>query len=294
MHEDVAMDALKHYHPSVGFCFFFLMMAISLASMHPLFLCMSFLAACGYGVSVSGAGGFLRSSWWLLILIAFVTLFNAFFGGQGLTALFRINLGFMQNTVTLEGLVYGLCMGLMLACVIVWFKVLSKVSTTRDYLDVFSRISPTAALMLARITAFVPELSQQAKTIERAQKVTVSSLSKKNQLAYVGALSSRLMEWGMEKSLITASSMMARGYGSRKRTSYNRRRFSLRDSISLGAVVILGLSSFVLVLVAGLQFSFYPYLSEMTGWWAFIPLALFCAVPLVLQTGEEVAWWRSI
>lgn len=364
--EQARMDTIKHYHPAVSFSFFLLMVVLSLASMQPVFLTLSFLAAVSYSIAISGLRGFLRGSWWLIVLIAVVTLFNGVFGGRGLTVLFYLNLGFINTPITVESLTYGVCMGLMLANVILWFSVLGKLSSVQGFIELFARVSPTLGMMIARITVFIPELLSQARLVDKAQRAfdlppgaviaespssanadsgglanvgskesanadlvgssgadltasanansVASSLAaaltevasreapladassrrvRKNKLAYASTLSSHLMEWGMEKSLITANSMVARGYGSRKRTSYRRTRLTRRDLVPLLAMCVFGVTSLVCIVQASVDFTFYPYLSELTFWWGYAPFLLLCCVPLALQLGEELAWWRS-
>lgn len=295
------MDAIKHYHPAVGFCFFMLMIVLSLASMQPVYQCLSFVAALAYGTAVRGIRGFLKGSWWLAILILVVIMFNGLFGGRGLTVLISLNLGFMQALVTFESIVYGACMGLMLANVILWFNVFSQLSSEHGFIELFARVSPTTGMMLSRIMVFIPQLLAQAQLIDKAQASFMSKSSansaikpsRKSQLVYASTLSSHLMEWGMEKSLITAHSMLARGYGSRKRSSYRRTRLTLRDTVSLFCILSLGLISLGCVIWAGMNYEFYPYLTSLELWWGYAPYLLFCTIPLVLQLREELAWWRS-
>lgn len=319
------MKALKQYHPVVGFCFFLLMVVLSLASMQPVFQVISFLAVVSYSIAVSGLRGFLRGNWWVSLLIVVVMLFNSVFGGRGLSTLFSLDLGFIKTQVTVEGLFYGLIMGLMLANVILWFNVLGKVSSMQGFIELFARFSPTAGMMLARITVFIPELLTQARLVDRAQSTFFTSKdvsrqheleecsaqaptsdlvatdasdaptkrTRRGQLAYAGTLSSHLMEWGMEKSLITANSMVARGYGSRKRTSYRRTRLTLRDTVPLVIILVLGLTSLVCSIWAGTVYEYYPYLSPLEPWWGYVPFIVLCLVPLALQIGEELAWWQS-
>jgi len=356
------MDAIKHYHPVVSFSFFLLLIVLSLVSMQPAFQVISFLAAACYAIAIGGARAFLRGSWWLLVLIVIVALFNGVFGGSGLTVLFTLNLGFMQTPITVESLTYGLCMGLMLANVILWFNILGKVSSLQGFIELFSKVSPTAGMIIARITVFIPELLAQARLVDRAQQVFVTgrgavgssaevssaeassaegnsaagdsavgnsaqgnsaqgnsaappfsppssggqglatlSTSEKptkkrlrrEQLVYAGVLSSYLMEWGMEKSLITAQSMVARGYGSRKRTSYRRTRLALRDIVPLVILLALGLTSLGCIIWASTTYQFYPYLSQLQPWLGYIPFLLLILMPVILQLSEELAWWRS-
>jgi len=351
------MDAIKHYHPVVGFSFFLLMIVLSLTSMHPVFQVVSFTAAVCYAIIVSGFRSFLRGNWWIFLLIAIVALFNSVFGGRGLTVITMLNLGFIQTPVTVESLVYGLCMGLMLANVILWFNVLGKLSSMQGVIELFSKLSPTAGMMIARITVFMPEILTHAKQVDKAQSTfkkdkqaslafadvpgepsassavqpgepnsssaaqspkdspigrspeqsiktahseelinvsdSPSKLPYREQLVYAGVLSSNLMEWGMEKSLITAQSMVARGYGSRKRTSLRRTRFALRDAVPMALILALGAISFGCVIWANMTYEFYPYLSPLEFWWGYLPFVLLILVPLFLQLEEELAWWRS-
>ncbi|MCL2808044.1 MAG: energy-coupling factor transporter transmembrane protein EcfT [Coriobacteriia bacterium] len=289
------MNALKHCHPAVGFCFCLLMIALSLVSLHPAFLIKSFVAALGYVLTLSGLRAFLRANWWLAVLIVVVTLFNGVFSAQGLTVLLTLNAGFIQTPITLESLVYGLCMGLMLAGVILWFVVLSKLCSTQGVIELFSKLSPTTGMMIARLTVFVPELLAQARLVSKVRKPLVSSArqSRKERLAFAGVMSSYLLEWGMEKSLITAQSMTARGYGSRKRTSMRRTRLTPRDVVPLTAMLALGAASLGCILWEGAAYQFYPYLSPLTLWWGYLPFLALTLIPLLLQLEEEVAWRRT-
>lgn len=306
------MSALKNYHPAVAFSFFLLMIVVSLASMQPVFQCIGFIAVVAYSIAISGLRAFLRGSWWILIFVAIVMSFNAFFGGRGLSVLFTLDLGFMQTQVTVEGFAYGLVMGLMLASVILWFNLLGKVSSMQGFIELFTRFSPTAGMMLARITVFIPELLAQARQVDTAQQTFLRrstdapytlvatdeldktvKLKRSGQLAYGSALSSHLMEWGMEKSLITANSMVARGYGSRKRTSFRRTRLTVRDLVPLVTILVLGILSLVCTMWGGMEYQYYPYLTPISFWWGYLPFVALCLVPLCVQLREELAWWQS-
>ena len=308
------MKALGQYHPGVGFSFFLLMIVISLASMHPVFQCINIVTAIAYGIFLSGFTSFVKGNWWVVLIIVFVSLFNGLFvGGSGLTVLFTFDIWFIKTSVSVESLFYGAVMGTMLANVMLWFNLLGKVSSMQGFIELFTKVSPTAGMMVARITVFIPELLAQARLTDRAQNIFKPDVAteprpeggmeelteqkgkkaRRGQLAYAAMLSSHLMEWGMEKSIITANSMMARGYGSRKRTSYRRTRFTLRDKVPLVIIIGLGLTSLVCTIWAGGLYGFYPYLSPISFWWGYIPLVLLCLVPMCLQIGEELAWWRS-
>ncbi|MDR2672403.1 MAG: energy-coupling factor transporter transmembrane protein EcfT [Coriobacteriales bacterium] len=330
------LSVLRDYHPAVAFVFFMAMITLCFLSLEPVFRIIGMLGSCAVALAVRGAAAFVRASWWLLLLVIIVTATNALFSTSGLTVLFYLG-GAGGLPITLESLVYGCCSGLMLASVLVWFQAYNRLMSRQGFLALFSRVAPTAALITARITVFVPELVSHARQVNNAQTALgTSALSKQaeanvidapdtpdvprgtstpdtpgapgtpgttqsrssrtslyQKLRYASALSSQMMEWGMEKSLVTADSMRARGFGSTQRSSYRPMRLTRPDVVALATIILLGCLSGAFMLVYGGQFAFYPYLTGLSAWWVYVPYAVFCLFPFVLAGGERLAWTLS-
>lgn len=104
-------------------------------------------------------------------------------------------------------------------------------------------------------------------------------------------MSSVLMGWAMEDSLVAADVMRARGWGAApRRTTYMRYRFSRQDALALVALGVTGAACAVLAWTAAGAFRFYPVLSPLTPWWGYVPFAAWMAVPALLHLYERSVW----
>ena len=81
-----------------------------------------------------------------------VAAVNPLFSAMGSTELFRIGL----RAVYLESLAYGLCMGMLLVSVVLWFSNASHVLTSDKVMGLFGNVAPVIALMLSMAARLVP------------------------------------------------------------------------------------------------------------------------------------------
>ncbi len=103
-------------------------------------------------------------------------------------------------------------------------------------------------------------------------------------------LSTVLLGWGMEDSLETVDSMVARGWQSgAKRTAYSRRRFARLDLLATLGVGAVGLLAFACELEATSQMRFYPRITGFAPWYSYAPYVVFFAVPLAAALYEELS-----
>jgi energy-coupling factor transport system permease protein len=273
------------------------MVALAFLIVEPVFRLIGLAASVLALGSVKGPAAALRGNWWVFAVLVVVTAFNTLFNANGLTVLFTIEvLGFV-SPVCVESLLYGLSSGMMLASVLLWFAVYSSLMPISGFLALVGRFAPTAALLLARITVFVPELVAHARHIDMANRAFAGSqrahTGQAPPLRFAVQTISQLMEWAMEKSLITADSMRARGYGAGRRSSYRSMRLMPRDAAALAALLALGALGAAGELAAIQGFSFYPRLHGLSPWWAYLPYAALCVAPFVMQACESLAWRLS-
>jgi len=304
------------YHPGVVFSYFVAVIALTFMSLQPAARIVGLLCAIlivGWQV---GLRSLLRSCCFYVVLIVIVALFNALFNPRGLTTVFY----FLSNPVSLEALVYGASFGMMLATVLLWFSAYQRLMSQQGFLALFSRIAPNIALMVAKVMAFVPNLLAQGRSITATRRVLLAegelnesvvtdlggSLKRgriqqgrirqgrirqgRENVLFAARLSSQLLEWGMESSLITADSMRARGFGSTKRSSYRSMRLTHRDGIVLVVLAVLIAAAALATYVLSTSFSFYPYLSQMLPWWWHVPTVILSILPLLCEGGERIRW----
>jgi len=268
----------------VVFCFFVAVIVLAFVTMHPAVRIAGLLSAAIIAGWQQGLRRFVRSCWLYLTIIIVVALLNSLFNPRGLTILFF----FLGNPVSFETMVYGASSGMMLATVLLWFSAYQKMMSQQGFLALFSRVAPTMALMVAKVMAFVPNIAAQAHVITAARKVLAGDATRN--VSYAVRLSSQLLEWGMESSLITADSMRARGFGSTKRTSYRSMKLTRRDVMVLIVLAVLVVGASYATYVVAADFGFYPYIDEMQPWWWYVPTMVLGLFPLLLEGGELLRW----
>lgn len=279
------------YHPSVVFLYLAAALACTMLSMQPVYLLISFAAGSIYAVYLNGARKYFSSLKFALVMFAVIAVLNPLFNHRGLTVLFYL----AGEPVTLEAFAYGLCAGLMLLNVFIWFSCYDVLMTNDKFLYLFGKILPATALMVSMTLKLIPQTAYRARCIMNAQEGLVSGRRKKKQRFKNGVRSaSVLMGWGMEDSIETADSMRARGYGARKRTAFSIFRMGRHDIFSLAAVGILASLSVVCIVLFGGKFMYYPCLKNLEGnIWAYIPYAILLFYPLLLEGRERLTWKRS-
>ena len=104
------------YHPIIEFGFFCAVIGIGMFMIHPVFLAIGASAAFTYAVITGGKGSLKFTLCFLLPMILFIMVVNPLVNHQGMTVLFQLKYSY----VTLEAVIYGLMMGLMLAAVLLW------------------------------------------------------------------------------------------------------------------------------------------------------------------------------
>ncbi len=131
--------AFDLFHPIVAFGYFAVMLVLCMTAMQPVYLAVSLASALAYGAVLRGWRATGRSLLWQLPLVAVVALANPLFSASGSTELFRIGL----RAFYLESFVYGACMGVMLASVLVLFSNAAQVLDSDKVMALFGGVAPT-------------------------------------------------------------------------------------------------------------------------------------------------------
>ena len=211
---------------------------------------------------------------------------------NGETPLFFLN----DNPVTLEAIVYGAAIAVMLISVIFWFKCLNDVMTSDKFLYLFGRLIPKLSLILSMALRFVPLFKAQIKKIHQTQKTLGLYASKSVADRLLGGFRvlSVLITWSLENAVDTAASMKARGYGIKGRTSFSLFRFRAEDGALLGAIAALCALVFLGFGGGRLDFHYYPYISpltfDFTAWLGYAAALLLFFLPFAIEIKENLQW----
>lgn len=237
------------------------------------------------------AGGVL----FCIALFVVTPLFNLLFSHSGSTVLLVVN----DNPLTLESLLYGVNMAVMLLAVLLWMRSFSAIMTTDRMMYLFGGISPKLALLLSMTLRFIPLFGRQAGRINAAQKAM--GMYKEDNIvdsAKGGArVFSILTTWALENGIITADSMRARGYGTGRRTAYTLYRFRGADGLLLGLSLALAAVSWAGIIAGWTDFAFYPAVDSLPrspgAVAVYVTYGILVFIPTIIETEAKLRW-RSL
>lgn len=242
----------RESHPAVTLIYFLLVIAITMMSMHPVFLILSFTFACASAVMTRGYAGLRFCIWVTGCALVLMTLINVLFNHRGDSVLFTVG----SLVFTKESMLYGLSAALLLSSAVIWSTVLGTLLTGDKLVYIFGRVSPGLGLLLSMTFRAVPLLRKRYREIRTAQRSLAAGCAS-GSAGRVRAVST-LLAWSLETSLGTADSMAARGYGLRGRTSYHLFRFKASDGIKLAVTMVIAAALIAVIVLGYARMSFYP------------------------------------
>lgn len=232
----------------------------------------------------------VKKLWLYFLPVIFTAIINPVFTHKGETALFFVN----SAPITLEAVLYGLNMGVMLGGAVLWLAAYSKVTSVDKQLYLFGSINPYLGLTASCAIRFVPLLARKVKEISAAQKAMGmygGEAAWDNLKAKLSAFGAAAM-WAFENGVTTALSMNARGFGSGRRTSYTLLRFKWTDGLALCVTAVC--DAVVFAFSGETAFSFYPRLTPLSGALASrAAFTLLCVYPLAAEIKERLRWRYS-
>lgn len=278
------MDRFSKFNPLISFSFFMGVIALSIVFTNSFSIVFSFLFAFCYYFKLSGKNALKMLVKFVFPVVIFAGIFNMFFAHYGKTVIF----GVKEINFTLECLIAGLFTGLMIGAVIMWFFCYNEVVTSEKFLAVFGSAVPNLALLLSMIFRFVPLMVKTADEIKDAQKgIGADEKGLKNAAARFFSL----ISISLEKSLETADSMKARGFGSKKRRFYSSYRFRVSDGFAAVFIILCLVYLFVAGVKTYPQIVFSPALAVKKADWLFlIVFSAYSIFPLLTDLTEDIKW----
>lgn len=287
--------AFSAFHPVVNFSFFAIILAFTMLFQHPVFVGVTLVSAFIFSCMLNGRKALRLSLLFCLPMFLFIAIVNPLFNHRGETTLFF----FLDNPITLEAVLYGLCSAASLVSVIVWFSCYNKVVTSDKFLYMFGKITPAVALLITMTIRMIAKLKVHLKTISKAQQAIGLDQRTGNVLARIKKgmrVLSILLSWSMEDAIETADSMKARGYGLKNRNTFSLFIFDKRDGLVLGLIIVLALICFTGYFEGYGTMEFYPLVKPLKVSTSAIALylifSLLAFLPIIIEMKES--WkWRS-
>ncbi|WP_025700470.1 energy-coupling factor transporter transmembrane component T [Paenibacillus durus] len=289
------MSGFRSMHPGVAVVYYAGLLLFTLLLFHPVFLMTETLALLSL-MLLQGQGRRIAGSLAFCLIIAVpAALLNPLFSHRGAVILFY----FMDQPITLEAVLYGLMMMVVLIAVFIIFLSYNYTITPDKFMYLFASAAPKSALLALMTLRFIPLFQRRLRRIaliQGARGVSVREGSLRSRMADGMTLLKTLLTWSLEEALQTADSMKARGYGIRRRSSYAVHRLDRRD-----IWVLAGLGAGALGTLWGWSQGYgllmlYPRMRPPVFSWQeavmYAAFCLFAGLPLWVE-GKEKWLWRS-
>lgn len=286
------MKAFSNVHPIVLMVYFVFVLSITMFITNPLIELLALSGSIFFCVILTGRKERREDLKFYLPLLILITITNPLFSHNGQTPLFFMN----GNAVTLEAIVYGVAIAVMVIAVMLWCKSYSHIMTSDKFVYLFARAIPKLSLVLSMALRYIPMLKRQSHKVNRTQKAMglYTSKSYADRVRSVLRVFSVLIGWSLENAVETGKSMKARGYGLKGRTNYSNFKFQKSDGLLLGENVILLFVTVMGIISGELDFAYYPEISQLQfGVMAvisYISFAMLAYLPFFIEVEEAIRW----
>lgn len=287
-----ANNMFSLYHPIGLFIYLISVIVITMFTINPIMLSIALAGGIMYILTVTNIKSFLKGIIYEIPFFILIVITNPLFSHNGVTPLFFLN----GNPITLEAILYGLDIGIMILAVIYWCKTYNLVFNDEKFIYLFGKTIPKLSLVLSMALKYIPLLKKQYRKMSDARKY-MGYCNPEDFFAKVKnklTVFSMLITWSFETSLDTAMSMKIKGYGLKGRTHFHNFRFGYRDGILLILTILIDVIVFWGMTNKITQFYFYPSIAEgelnlfSVGVYGAFGILVF--IPSFIEIKEKVKW----
>lgn len=286
-------SAFAVMHPWTNFIYTVLVLVITMFTMNPLILAVSYVGSLALGIYMQGSKFIKRNVVITIPVVIFSVLIQPIFNHSGVTPVFYIN----DNMVCLENIIYGAVISLLLISVIQWCSVAAMYLSSEKMMYLFGNFIPSVGMIFSMILRMIPLMRKRYRQIHEAQMGLRGVEAKENIFEKIGHFVnelSTLITWSLESSMETSMSMESRGYGLKGRTSFNRFRFTLKDAF----IIIIMVVCFILAIIpiAGGKLSVYYlpmiYFTKLgaQGVLAVAAFVILTIIPMIIEITGNVQY----
>ena len=285
------MKKIERHNPITVFLYFLLSACLTAFGTD---IVISLISLLGYALFyiIKDAENGKKRHLYILVLFIVSSTINPVFNHRGVTPMFVVN----DNPITLEALLYGLCMAGAVCSVIYLFSSFSLILTSDKLIYVFGIVSPKVALILSMAIRYIPLFIRQYKKVKASQHAM--GLFKDGNIVdrFNGNIRvfSIMVTWALENGIVTADSMAARGYSEKRRTPFSFYRFTKSDlAFLLVTLVLFGVVSAGKISgLIGTSFypQFIPAALNIKSVTVYLCFGILTFLPSILEIKEKMRW----
>ncbi|MBO4697883.1 MAG: hypothetical protein J5643_11515 [Lachnospiraceae bacterium] len=266
--------AYERIHPAVLVAYVLSVTIPAMFSLNPVLHIAAFSGAVLFLILTEPEPPKVRTVLWLSGLFLLVVAVNPLFSHRGQTELFFLN----GHAITLESILYGVRNALCVLSVLLWCRIFNQMVSSEKLLALLGRSFPKTALLLSSSLRLVPLLRNRASQMRDTQKELglYGNGEMADRITGGAKVFSMIVTWSLDHATAVSSSMKARGYGLKGRTTYTPYRFRKADALRL-SLILAADAVLIGILASGkLAFQFYPALSMESGPVTMFGLILYC------------------
>lgn len=286
------MKAFSSVHPIILMVYFLSVLAITMFITNPIIELLTLSGSILFCIMLTDRKEKREDLKFYLPLMFLITITNPLFSHNGQTPLFFMN----GNAVTLEAIIYGVAIAVMVVAVMLWCKSYSHIMTSDKFIYLFGRVIPKLSLVMSMALRYIPMLKRQSHKVNRAQKAMglYTSKSYADRIRSALRVFSVLIGWSLENAVETGKSMKARGYGLKGRTNYSNFQFKKSDAVLLGVNIVLMILTVIGIVSEKLDFAYYPKITQLQfsviAMISYVSFAILAYMPFFIEVEEVVRW----
>ena len=163
----------------------------------------------------------------------------------------------------------------------------------------FGSFIPSVGMIFSMILRMIPLMRKRCRQIHDAQMGLRGVENKNGIFEKIGHFAnefSTLITWSLESSMETSMSMESRGYGLKGRTSFNRFRFTLKDTFTI--IIMLVCFVMAVIPIAGKKLAVYylPVIyftkSGVEGVLSVTAFVILTLIPMIIEITGNVQYKR--
>ncbi len=286
----------KQCHPAINLIYFISVIYGMISFEHPVFLAISFLSAIIYSIKRNGKKALVFN----LALLPFIIIFALYYSSYTHFGITILKKNFIGNNITMESLIYGVVLGVIVAGVMIWLSCIYSVFSSDKVVYLFGRISPKLSLFLAILLRLIPRIKLEAKSLNMAQCGIGRGVSQGNvfmRLKNCIRIFSMLITWTIEAMTTASESMQSRGSSLRGRKAFSIYRFDNRDRMYVIVMSVFLTITFMGVLLGQMESIYDPRIiippATAMSWLFYFSYAALCLMPLFLELWTEYTFKKN-
>ena len=283
--------AYERIHPAVSVLYILSVTLPAMFSFNPILQILGFLGAILFLLLTEPELPRLRTVLGLALLAVMVVLINPVFNHRGQTELFFVN----GHAITLESVLYGVRNAFCVLMILLWCRIFNRMVSSEKLLALLGRTMPKTALLLSSALRMVPLLRTRASAMRDTHKELglYGNGEMADRLSGGARVFSMLVTWSLDHASDVSSSMKARGYGLRGRTTYSVYRFRTGDAVLMSCILLIDAAVLTAMGLGKLGFEFYPAIVMKRGAFTTAGLILYGVLALgaaVFEAAELLRW----